>query len=81
MAYDLVTEEVSEVLADVSPGSIHADESHLYFSEWGKQTLWRVSLDGKRTLTWAVVPPSLTCWLAMRNSSSLLPTWTGAFTG
>lgn len=57
MAYDLVTEEVSEVLADVSPGSIHADESHLYFSEWGKQTLWRVSLDGKRTLTWAVVPP------------------------
>ena len=57
MAYDLVTEEVSEVLADVSPGSIHADESHLYFSEWGKQTLWRVSLDGKSTFTWAVVPP------------------------
>jgi hypothetical protein len=57
LALNLETDEVSELLPGVTPGSIHADDSHLYFSEWGKQTLWRVDFDGKNGIMWSLGLP------------------------
>ncbi len=49
--------ETVELVPSVSPGSIHVDDSHIYFGDWGNNTLWRVDLDGQNPRTWTLEPP------------------------